>query len=142
MTYAHVRIADNDPQPIRDWHVISVDGERHTVPAANPNGEQRPPEREVLFGYRGHTIMDAGYFFVPYVPLTTTPTVLDPRSFDPQRGILTRYGRRLLEEGGQFYNRVTIDELEVRDRTDIVERLERRNLINPRHLKYDPKQGF
>ena len=37
--------------------------------------------------------------------------VLDPASFSPRQGILTRYGRRLLEEGARFYARPTIAEI-------------------------------
>lgn len=52
---------------------------------------------------------DAGYFFAPEVPLTQTPVVLDPDSFNPRPGILTRYGRGLLEQGARFYSHITID---------------------------------
>lgn len=37
--------------------------------------------------------------------------VLDPASFNPRQGILTRYGRHLLEEGARFYARPTIAEI-------------------------------
>jgi hypothetical protein len=53
-------------------------------------------------------IADAGYFYAPFVPLLTTPPVIDPESFVPRRGILTRYGRRMLENGARFYGRVSI----------------------------------
>lgn len=47
-------------------------------------------------GYKGASYMDSGYFYAPYI-LTTTPVVLDPNSFTPQKGILTRYGKKLLD---------------------------------------------
>jgi hypothetical protein len=59
-------------------------------------------------GYKGDSYMDSGYFYCPYVPLTQTPTVLDPESFCPRRGILTRYGKKLLREGAKFYARLSI----------------------------------
>jgi len=40
--------------------------------------------------------MAAGYFYAPYIPMTTTPVVLDPNIFTPQKGILARYGKQLL----------------------------------------------
>jgi hypothetical protein len=46
-------------------------------------------------GYKGDSYMDSGYFYCPYVPLTQTPTVLDPDSFTPKKGIMTRYGKKL-----------------------------------------------
>jgi len=63
---------------------------------------------QILMGYKGDSYMDSGYFYCPYVPLTQTPTVLDPESFCPRRGILTRYGKKLLREGSKFYARLSI----------------------------------
>jgi len=34
--------------------------------------------------------------------------VLDPDSFCPRRGVLTRYGKKLLREGAKFYARISI----------------------------------
>jgi len=66
------------------------------------------PSNQILMGYKGDSYMDSGYFYCPYVPLTQTPTVLDPESFCPRRGILTRYGKKLLREGAKFYARLSI----------------------------------
>ena len=63
---------------------------------------------QILMGYKGDSYMDSGYFYCPYVPLTQTPVVLDPESFCPRKGILTRYGKKLLREGAKFYARMTI----------------------------------
>jgi hypothetical protein len=66
------------------------------------------PTNQMLLGYKGDSYMDSGYFYCPYVPLTQTPTVLDPESFCPRKGILTRYGKKLLREGAKFYARMSI----------------------------------
>lgn len=66
------------------------------------------PQGQILMGYKGDSYMDSGYFYCPYVPLTQTPTVLDPESFCPRKGILTRYGKKLLREGAKFYARMNI----------------------------------
>lgn len=66
------------------------------------------PTGQLLMGYKGDSYMDSGYFYCPYVPLTQTPTVLDPESFVPRKGILTRYGKKLLREGAKFYARLSI----------------------------------
>jgi len=66
------------------------------------------PPGQILLGYRGDSYMDSGYFYCPYVPLTQTPVVLDPESFCPRKGILTRYGKKLLREGAKFYGRITV----------------------------------
>jgi hypothetical protein len=47
---------------------------------------------------------DASFISMGYV-------ALDTASFDPRQGILTRYGRLLLEEGARFYARPTIAEI-------------------------------
>lgn len=66
------------------------------------------PTNQLLMGYKGDTYLDSGYFYCPYVPLTQTPVVLDPESFCPRKGILTRYGKKLLREGAKFYARMSI----------------------------------
>ena len=66
------------------------------------------PTGQMLLGYKGDSYMDSGYFYCPYVPLTQTPVVLDPESFCPRKGILTRYGKKLLREGAKFYARLSI----------------------------------
>lgn len=63
---------------------------------------------QILMGYKGDSYLDSGYFYCPYVPLTQTPVVLDPESFCPRKGILTRYGKKLLREGAKFYARMSI----------------------------------
>lgn len=66
------------------------------------------PTNQLLMGYKGDTYLDSGYFYCPYVPLTQTPVVLDPESFCPRKGILTRYGKKMLREGSKFYARMSI----------------------------------
>lgn len=66
------------------------------------------PSNQILMGYKGDSYMDSGYFYCPYIPLTQTPVVLDPDSFCPRKGILTRYGKKLLREGARFYARMSI----------------------------------
>lgn len=66
------------------------------------------PTGQLLMGYKGDSYMDSGYFYCPYVPLTQTPVVLDPDSFSPRKGLLTRYGKKLLREGAKFYARLNI----------------------------------
>lgn len=46
---------------------------------------------EVLVGYKGANVYDAGYFYCPYVPLTVMRTVGE-EDFQPRIGFKTRYG--------------------------------------------------
>lgn len=66
------------------------------------------PPGQILLGYKGDSYMDTGYFYCPYVPLTQTPTVLDPESFTPRKGLMTRYGKKLLRDGAKFYGRLSV----------------------------------
>ena len=51
------------------------------------------PTDEIMIGYKGDNAMDAGYVYAPYIPLQQLPTVTDPETFQPRKGILTRYGK-------------------------------------------------
>ena len=69
------------------------------------------PNCKILLGFKGGSVLDAGYFYAPYIPLLSTPTVLDPNSFTPNKGIMTRYGKKLIEDGGLYYGTITVSNL-------------------------------
>jgi hypothetical protein len=69
------------------------------------------PNCKVLMGYKGGNVMDTGYVYGPYIPLLSTPTVMDPNSFTPNKGIMTRYGKKLVEDGGLYYATITVSNL-------------------------------
>ena len=46
----------------------------------------------VLVGYKGTSESDAAAFYAPYVPLMSSGVVLDPNTFEPVVGFMTRYG--------------------------------------------------
>ena len=48
--------------------------------------------QEVLVGYKGSSEADAAAFYCPYVPLMSSGVVLDPATFEPVVGFMTRYG--------------------------------------------------
>ena len=47
---------------------------------------------DVLIGYKGQNESDAPAFYCPYIPLMSSGVVLDPATFEPVVGFLTRYG--------------------------------------------------
>jgi hypothetical protein len=47
---------------------------------------------QVLLGYKGASEADAAAFYCPYIPLMSSGVVLDPATFEPVVGFLTRYG--------------------------------------------------
>ena len=61
------------------------------------------PEDEIIVGYKGSNAMDAGFFYCPYIPLQPLDTVGDPETFQPRKGILTRYGKVAVQPASRFY---------------------------------------
>jgi hypothetical protein len=49
-------------------------------------------DNQVLVGYKGASEADAAAFYCPYIPLMSSGVVLDPATFEPVVGFLTRYG--------------------------------------------------
>jgi len=47
---------------------------------------------QILIGYKGGSEADAPAFYCPYIPLMSSGVVLDPNTFEPVVGFLTRYG--------------------------------------------------
>ena len=61
------------------------------------------PEDEILMGYKGSSPMDAGYVYAPYIPLQGLPKVVDPNTFQPRKGLITRYGKAAITPSSRFY---------------------------------------
>jgi hypothetical protein len=61
------------------------------------------PEDEIIVGYKGSNAMDAGFFYCPYIPVQPLDTVVDPETFQPRKGILTRYGKVAVQPASRFY---------------------------------------
>ena len=60
----------------------------------------------MLLGYKGNTFFETGYVYAPYIPLYTTPIMLDPNDFTPRRGVMTRFARKPVIT--DYYATVTI----------------------------------
>jgi hypothetical protein len=50
-------------------------------------------KNELLVGYKGASAIDTGYIHAPYLPITATPTLLNPETGDPSKIFYTRYGK-------------------------------------------------
>ena len=66
------------------------------------------PQDEIMMGYKGAGPMDAGYVYCPYIPLQQLPTIYDPDTFQPRKGILTRYGKLAIEPASRFYRIIRV----------------------------------
>lgn len=54
------------------------------------------PRNAVLVGRKGASFLESGYVYAPYVPLQTTPTIFDPEDLTPRKGVMTRYGKKMV----------------------------------------------
>ena len=50
----------------------------------------------ILVGRKGSSFLESGYVYAPYVPLQVTPTLFDPDSFVPTKGVMTRYAKKMV----------------------------------------------
>lgn len=53
------------------------------------------PSNEFVLGYKGSNMFDAGAFYCPYMPVSSTDLIMDA-NFRGQRGWATMYGKKLL----------------------------------------------
>jgi hypothetical protein len=63
------------------------------------------PRNKVLVGFKGGSYLETGYVYAPYVPLIVTPTIFAPEDFTPRKGVMTRYGKKMVRS--DFYGTVT-----------------------------------
>ena len=54
------------------------------------------PRNAILVGRKGSSFLESGYVYAPYVPLQTTPTIFGPEDFTPRKGVMTRYGKKMV----------------------------------------------
>lgn len=69
------------------------------------------PDDLILIGYKGRTFLDSGYFYCPYIPIKTTPIIYDPNTLQPKRGMITRYGTKMVDAGEFFYGTVFVSNI-------------------------------
>ena len=60
---------------------------------------------QYLLGYRGDTLIDAGYVYAPYIPIMTT-NLLMAEDFVGRRGYATSYAKKMLQP--QLYIKGTV----------------------------------
>lgn len=66
------------------------------------------PEDEILLGYKGSSPMDSGFVYAPYIPLQMLPTITDPETFQPRKGLITRYATAQINPSARFYRIIRI----------------------------------
>jgi hypothetical protein len=69
------------------------------------------PRNRILVGFKGGSYLETGYVYAPYVPLIVTPTIFQPEDFTPRKGVMTRYGKKMVR--GDFYGTVTCLDMDI-----------------------------
>jgi hypothetical protein len=64
------------------------------------------PADTILLGHKGTSLLDTGYIYAPYVPMQLTPTMYNPFTFAPVKGIMTRYAKKLVNN--RFYGVIKV----------------------------------
>ena len=84
---------------------VTADADRGTVGAVKTGSISKKwdvwvdpyfPRNVVLIGRRGNSFLESGYVYAPYVPLQTTPTIFGTEDFVPRKGVMTRYGKKMV----------------------------------------------
>jgi hypothetical protein len=69
------------------------------------------PRNKILVGFKGGSYLETGYVYAPYVPLIVTPTIFAPEDFTPRKGVMTRYGKKMVR--ADFYGTITCLDMDV-----------------------------
>ena len=68
-------------------------------------------ENVILMGFRGNQFLESGAVYAPYIPLIMTPLVMDPDTFTPRKGIMTRYAKKMVRP--EYYGKVLVADTNV-----------------------------
>lgn len=67
------------------------------------------PRNVLLVGRKGGSFLESGYVYAPYVPLQMTPTIFGTEDFVPRKGVMTRYGKKMVRP--DMYGLVIVQDL-------------------------------
>ncbi len=69
------------------------------------------PRSKILVGFKGGSYLETGFVYAPYVPLIVTQTIYNPEDFSPRRGVMTRYGKKMVRS--DFYGTVSLMDMSI-----------------------------
>lgn len=69
------------------------------------------PSYSMIIGHHGKSMLDTGYIYAPYIPMTLTPTMFNPfNGGAPIKYIATRYATKTVNN--KFYGHIRVDGLQ------------------------------
>ena len=84
---------------------VTADSDRGDIGAVNVGSLSKKfdvyvdpyfPRNVVLVGRKGSSFLESGFVYAPYVPLQVTPTIFGVEDFVPRKGVMTRYGKKMV----------------------------------------------
>ena len=67
------------------------------------------PHWSCIIGHHGKSLLDTGYIYAPYVPLSLTNTMYNPFNMAPIKGIITRYAKKMVNN--RYFGHIRVDGL-------------------------------
>ena len=67
------------------------------------------PAGSIVVGHKGKSLLDTGYIYAPYVPVTLSPLMYNVYNNAPVKHISTRYAKKFVNN--KFYGQITVDNL-------------------------------
>lgn len=71
-------------------------------------------DQVILLGYKGTGEIDSGYYYCPYVFLTSSGVIVDPQTLEPAVSFMTRFGS-LPVEAQNYYTAIKLGKEEVQE---------------------------
>ena len=68
------------------------------------------PAWSLIMGHKGRSLLDTGYIYAPYIPLSLTPVMYNYNNFAPVKGIMTRYAKKCVNN--RYFGAVVVDGLQ------------------------------
>ena len=74
-------------------------------------GEGKHNYIPLLLGRKGGTLLEVGYIYAPYIPMTVEPTICEnPNDFQPTTGVISRYATTVVNN--RFYGEINVGDFD------------------------------
>lgn len=68
------------------------------------------PHWSLIMGHHGTSLLDTGYIYAPYIPMSLTPVMYNVANMAPVRGIVTRYAKKMVNN--KYFAAIVVDGLQ------------------------------
>lgn len=103
LEYFHV----SDASPEQDQYNMGIEKVGSLSGRYQVYRDPYAPAYSMIIGHKGKSLLDTGYIYAPYLPLTLTNVLTNVMNFSMVKGISTRYAKKLVSN--RFYGHVRVD---------------------------------